>query len=71
MSNDGPVARSWLRVEAASASEDDLAWADAAIFTAEDSPPPRLAVGDEVVVAFEGGDLSRPIVLERIWVGEG
>jgi uncharacterized protein involved in type VI secretion and phage assembly len=60
-----PLQRGRVQVEIPSASGEERAWAPIVIQTRTSPLAPE--PGDEVVVAFEAGDPTRPFVLGMLW----
>jgi hypothetical protein len=63
---DDPASTNRIKIKTPSLSDDEI-WAEVAIFGADDRPP-QFAIGGEVVVAFEGGAPSQPIILGKFRV---
>jgi hypothetical protein len=61
--NADPQAKGRLRVSLPLVESNSSVWADVCVSS---STAPSFPVGSVVVVAFENGDMNRPIVLGRI-----
>jgi hypothetical protein len=63
---DDPRQRGRVEVTVPAVTRESLGWA---IVLAQGGRPFTPAPGDEVMVAFEAGDLALPIVLGTLWDG--